>query len=109
MADNCIWVDEGDGFDHDTGLAVRTARKPWECCECGDNIPVGAKYEDFWGVYDGQWENYRTCARCAQVAIDFFRGRIFGGMVEYFQEAHGFDYRDGIPADFTPCGEAERE
>ncbi len=106
MPDNCIWVDEGESYDHGS-VAVRTARKDYVCCECGDAIPAGSKYEDFWGVYDGQWDNHRTCARCAQVAIDFFRGRIFGQMVEYFSEDHGFDYRDGIPADFTPCGATE--
>ena len=51
------------------------------------------------------WGSYRTCAHCTNVAEDFFRGRVLAMMVENFKDAHGFDYRDGIPADFTPCGE----
>ena len=105
MNNNCIYLDYdlGDAIDP-IFTNVRTARKLWKCCECGDEIKVGDRYEDVSGVYDGQWDNYRTCTRCALVAADFFRGRTFGAMIEYFEEAHGFDYRDGIPADFTPCG-----
>ncbi len=104
MTDNCVHVDDdGDPFDF-VQEDLRHSRKPWKCCECGDDIPVGSLYQHVHGLYDGQWDDYRTCARCVNVAEDFFSGRIFGQMVEYFSETHGFDYRDGIPADFTPCG-----
>ena len=105
MTDNCIWVDCDDPIDP-LFFDVRTARKLWVCGECGDEIKPGYPYEHAHGLYDGVWEDYRTCARCVDVAEGFFQGRIFGGMVEYFLEAHGFDYRDGIPSDFTPCGVA---
>ena len=103
MSNNCIYVDEGESFSvwEDT---TRKASKSWTCCECGDEIKSGSTYEYFRGLFDGSWDTYRTCARCALVAADFFRGRMLGCMVEDFQAEHGFDYRDGIPADFTPCG-----
>ncbi len=103
---NCIWSDWGEPFEVMTTY-TRKARKPWVCCECGDAIALGQTYEHNTALYEGEWSDYRTCARCAMVAIDFFRGRTFCSMVEDFEDAHGFDYRKGIPADFTPCGATE--
>jgi len=105
VSDNCIDV-EYDDYDEIRllQLNLRTARKAWTCDECGDAIRPDDPYEHAHWLYDGQWEDHRTCARCLYVAEGFFRGRVFGMMVETFEEAHGFDYRDGIPADFTPCG-----
>ena len=40
MSDNCIIIDEGDSFDFQSGPVVRTARKEWVCCECGDEIQL---------------------------------------------------------------------
>lgn len=102
MSDNCIYVDFDETYD--VGEAkLRKARKVWKCCECGDDIESGDLYEDFRGCYDGAWDQYRTCARCVNVRTDYFHGWLYTGMVEAFIDAHGFDYRDGIPADFAPC------
>ncbi len=106
MADNCIYSDFDDGM-YPFFETTRKARKEWWCCECTDPIHAGDIYEYAKGLYDGVWSEFRTCARCAQVAIDFFRGRTFGCMAEDFEVAHDFDYRDGIPADFAPCGATE--
>ncbi len=84
---------------------LRRARKAWECCECCETIQPGDLYEHMRGLYEDEWDTYRTCARCCNVRKDFFVGHVFACMVEDFQGAHGFDYRDGIPADFTPCGQ----
>lgn len=103
---NCICVDYGD-FEPTVCHALTTprARKSYFCCECGDVIAKGDVYECSTGLTDGSWWTEKTCARCANVAADFFNcARIHGSMVEEFEYAHGFDYRDGIPADFTPCG-----
>ena len=106
--DNCIHLEDFGDFDpcELLQLELRTARKKWRCGECGeDNIHPGDIYEHAKWKQDDDFVEHRTCARCLDVAEGFFRGRVFGGMVEYFEESHGFDYRDGIPADFTPCGE----
>ena len=103
MADNCIYVGCDESYEFFTEKLVR-GRRPWTCGECGDDIAVGDLHEHFKGMYDGDWEHHRTCARCLNVRKDFFREWMFTHMVEDFQEAHGFDYRDGIPADLTPCG-----
>ena len=103
---NCIYTDADESYE--IGEAkLRKARKEWVCCECDDPITPGDLYEHFKGRYDGMWDQFRTCARCVNVRTDFFRGWFFTMMVEDFKDAHGFDYRDGIPADFTPCVRAE--
>ena len=105
VADNCIYVDHGESCDVLTEK-LRRARKEHTCCECGDAIKPGDLYEDSDGLWDGMWAKHRTCARCVNVRADYFVGWTYTMMVEDFYNAHGFDYRDGIPADFTPCGVA---
>jgi hypothetical protein len=87
---------------------LRRARKQYSCGECGDPIKVGALHEVSTGLWDGKWYTHRTCARCVNVRTDYFYRWIYGCMVEDFIEAHGFDYRDGIPADFGPCKETTK-
>lgn len=54
--------------DYDVGtLAVQKtvkARKPHECYECGKEIPKGAEYEWYKHLFDGAFEEYRTCLSC---------------------------------------------
>lgn len=104
MSRTCIYA-EGEGFDFVETKLVR-ARKPHECCECRETINVGDLHEHLRGVYDGQWDSYRTCARCVNVAADYFHGRTLGCMVEDFLAEHDVDYRKGIPAHITPCRSA---
>ena len=105
MASNCITVDwdyEVPEFFHSK---MRRARKAHRCCECPETIQPGDLHDYAVGKWDGEVIEFRTCARCSNVAADYFDGRIYGGMYEDFFQAHGFDYRDGIPADFAPCRE----
>jgi uncharacterized protein with PIN domain len=103
---NCINADYFEGPEF-SAMTTRRAAKDHECCECGDAIQKGDLHEYYRGVWEGTWQSFRTCARCTNVATDFFHGRVFTMMVEDFNDAHGFDYRDGIPADFTPCGQTQ--
>ena len=85
---------------------TRRARKAHVCCECGDTIEAGSLYQYTDNLTDEKWRHYKTCARCENVASDFFpRGRYYGNLVQDFYECFGFDYRDGIPEDFAPCSE----
>lgn len=101
MNTSCIWS-EGEPFDVCSAKTVR-ARKEHRCCECGDPISVGDLHEHVRGLCDGAWGSWRTCARCLNVRTDYFGNWTFGLMREDFQAEHGFDYVDGIPADFAPC------
>lgn len=105
MSDNCI-VTDSDEFAEVSVLKLVRGRKPWTCCECGDAIDVGDLHEHAKLLYDGAWDEYRTCARCMNVRTDYFDGWFYGMMVEQFQEVHGIDYRKGIPSDLTPCRKA---
>lgn len=110
MSDNCIYADDFDSTSTCQTEVLRTARIPHKCEECCELIKPGDRYEVISG-YDVEreaWWRHKTCARCVNVRTDFFRGTVLTCMVEDFREAHGFDYRDGIPADFTPCGAADR-
>ncbi len=98
----CIYVGDYDAPAVHCDRLVR-ARKEHKCCECGDTIRAGLLYEYTTGLWDGFWSTYKTCARCVNIRNDYFRGWVYTQMVEDFQEAHGFDYRDGLPADFAPC------
>jgi len=71
------------------------ARKPHECCECGETIPVGAPHEHVTGCWDGNWSVYRTCGSCVSIREHFCPGGwIFGELAEQVRECLGFDYRD---------------
>lgn len=101
----CVDVDYEARIYPYTQKIVR-ARKPWKCCECGENIAVGDLHEDYRGLCDGRWLSYRTCARCVALRDDVMEcGWLFGTLVEVLWDVFGFDYREGIPDDFTPCGE----
>lgn len=106
MPSNCVHVDALDCQPTVYRQELRRARKKYECGECGDEILPGYLYEFFTGLYEGFWSTYRTCARCVNVRDDYFKGGwVFLCIAEDFYEAFGFDYREGIPADFAPCGE----
>ena len=105
MSNNCISVDWDCDAPEFFREETRLARKPYRCCECPETIQPGDLHGYAIGKWDGCVTEFRTCARCANVAADYFSGRTFGDMYEDFFQAHGFDYRDGIPADFAPCRE----
>lgn len=42
------------------------ARKLHRCCECAEEIPKGARYERASGLWDGEWDAFTTCLRCAR-------------------------------------------
>ncbi len=57
---------DGDAAEFSDERIVR-ARKPHQCCECGDTIPVGAEYERAVGKWDGRMFTYHTCLACRDV------------------------------------------
>ncbi len=99
MIDTCIDIGmESDGpalFNQ----SMRTARKHYECCECGSAIGPGDRHEHTTGLWDGEWATYRTCRICAAVRRDFCASYIFGQLWEAMQETHGLGY-DSIDEDW---------
>ena len=70
---------------------IRTARKEWQCYECGETIASGMKYHDIVQIYEcyGVY-HYRTCVPCELIRKNFCAP--YGGLREYIQEYLGFDY-----------------
>lgn len=103
---NCVYAyDEGPVAEFYRS-EVRRARKEYRCDECGDPIEPGDLHEHAVGKWDGEIMSFRTCARCCNVRRDYFDSVAHGCMVDDWEAEHGFDYRDGIPADFAPCKSA---
>jgi len=89
---SCICSFDGEGPDvSDTNWPK--ARKEHMCCECGEAIKPGQRYERTSGLWDGAWSTYKTCEACARIRDDLCGcGFIYGELREAISEAFGFDY-----------------
>jgi hypothetical protein len=85
---------EGDnGYATVYHLREFRASKLYHCCECGGPIPVGARYERLFMVFDGLAKSYHTHLECAALS-DFaikelcadHGTRMVGGLVEELGE-----------------------
>ena len=59
-------IDYGDGptlYDE----KYRKARKEHKCCECGQTINAGDDYQVITGLWDGRWDEFKTCEKCADL------------------------------------------
>lgn len=75
---------------------IRKARKKHTCCECGEDIHTGEKYEDVSGLWEGHWESFKTCLPCLRIRRDVCCSSwLFGELREVIQETFGFDYVTG--------------
>ena len=45
----------------------RTARKQHKCCECGQEINPGERYQYSFGVWDSEPESFKQCLTCARI------------------------------------------
>lgn len=69
---------DGEGASFSSTTTPR-AKKPHRCCECREEIPVGAKYERTTGAWDGDFSTYMTCLSCVEIRNHFAcDGWIFG-------------------------------
>jgi hypothetical protein len=72
------------------------ARKAHECCECGEAIGFGQRYERVKGLWDGHWDTYKTCLTCVRIRDDLCpRGFIYSALRETIWECFGVDYVSG--------------
>ena len=72
---------DGD-YEWGPGVSWRkkpTARKEHLCGECRLPIEPGETYERVEGVWEGDWQTFKTCATCVEVRNRFYCGSyIFG-------------------------------
>lgn len=61
---------DGSGF---TKVEIRKAHRrpngkpPRRCCECGEFLDPGTRYELTHGVSEGSWFHERTCLPCVEI------------------------------------------
>jgi len=92
--DACICIDHGF-YNEFHAAAVRAAREPHKCGECGDVIKPGDRYERVAGKCDGYWFTAKTCLVCARVRDDLFTcGYIYGEVWEGIHEMYCTRYDD---------------
>lgn len=60
---SCDTADMPEVFDS----MWRKARKPHRCVECSRGIKPGDRYEYASGIWDGEPDSYKTCARCVRL------------------------------------------
>jgi len=75
------------------------ARKEHTCCECGEKIQPGEKYECTRGLWEGSWDYFKTCYPCVCIRNELCcHGWEFGELRGVVLEAYGIDYVSGDTA-----------
>lgn len=107
-----------DGYCDVHEVSHPVARKPHTCCECGQEIGRGVRHQKIVQLYEGLWDTYRICRRCA-----YLRSRIeqieishgchgaeavphLMGLSQYLLD-YGLDWRTPVPATFELGGPIE--
>ena len=87
-ADVCLDMDADFGGSDFYTESMHTARKAHKCCECGDAIAPGQRYERASGKSDGEMWSFATCASCADIRDSFVCGSwVYGMLWESIQES----------------------
>jgi hypothetical protein len=78
-ASACIYTSAGENQAEVCGMLMVKARKPATCCECGDPIRPGDRYEVTSGKWDGEWSSFKTCLPCKEIRETFCcEGWVYG-------------------------------
>lgn len=101
-------------IDHDCGAelmeeTLRTARKIHRCCECGKTIQIGETYEYVKGMWEGDWNTYKTCLDCKSIRDVFFDSWIYTEIWENFRDefgCHGSVIPENCITELTPGARA---
>lgn len=56
-------------------VSTPTAKKAHKCEECRSTIQPGDKYERSEGLWDGEWQTFKTCKRCLDLR-EFVRANV---------------------------------
>ncbi len=87
-ADACIYSGGGDNPPEVCGVLIVKARKPQTCCECGDAINPGDRYEVVSGKWEGEWSCFKSCLPCKEIREAFCcEGWTYGTL---WEDAEGF-------------------
>lgn len=86
---DCSWTyHDGWSVGHEQ---IRRARRAHVCCECGETIKPGDRYEYAAGCWDGDWSAFKTCLPCMRIRLHHCpAGWLYGGLEERLRECLGF-------------------
>ena len=76
-----------------------TARKVHRCCEGGEEIKPGEKYEYVCGCWDHEFDVFKTCMTCRTIRHEHCCTWVYGELREAMWEEFGFDYVTGETSD----------
>lgn len=85
-------VDTSDGDSCDfVKVSLVKARKQHKCSECRGIIEPGTEYENVRGLWDGDFQAYKTYSDCMSLRKEFFSrgyflGTIWGDFREFVDE-----------------------
>lgn len=83
---SCVYVGDSESSEFES-ITNPVSRKTHKCYECGKEILPGEKYERSSGVWDGDFNTFKTCADCLSTRESFFcGGYIYGALWEYLWE-----------------------
>ena len=72
------------------------ARKTHECCECGEDIRPGDRYELVKMCWGGGWGTFKTCPTCLNIRASLCgRCYVHGELRETIWRCMGLDYVTG--------------
>ncbi|MBW2672377.1 MAG: hypothetical protein JRD89_03025 [Deltaproteobacteria bacterium] len=95
--DSCACGGGCDGVAADVYEAqTRRARVAHRCCECGEEVLPGQRYEYASICSDGGWGHAKTCELCVLIRKDLCpSGGCHGDLRESIWYCLGFDYVTG--------------
>lgn len=71
------------------------ARKTHKCCECRGEIKPGQKYQNSTMLFDGHWDQFKTCMPCYHIRRRYCpNGSYIEGLRERISDCLGFDYTE---------------
>ncbi len=74
------------------------AVKEHRCCECGETITKGTRYECVRGMWDHRWSTYKTCLSCVEIRDHFScDGWVYGQLWSDLEENFFPDMKAGGP------------
>lgn len=85
---NCATVGVSvDEFSQVLSMANPTARKRHRCGECREWIEPGEKYERISTLFDGEFDEHKTCMGCVSIRKEFFKdGYYYEQVIQDFEE-----------------------
>jgi hypothetical protein len=86
----CV-CDFDSGYDSPSVCTEKivVARRDHVCCECGETIKKGEKYERVKGLWDGDWDTYCTCIICSKIRDDYCSTWVYGELWEQMRYCFG--------------------